>query len=331
MKKSLKIFLWVLLTVLLAGIIVFGVFVYMHGNTKPYEVPEDVHTALQNQVTEKPKDSVRIMSSNLLVYYKSWGGEDARPRAKMYFELRDSYKPDVIAIQELCDMWYQCFFQQKSSYKLLFPVSTGMNVRFTALMYNTDTTELLEKGQVKYTEGDNPRLRRVVWGLFKDKATGKEYIVTSTHFDLIRRGKEAEELAVMMAQAKEMAALSKELQETYNVPVFHAGDFNCVNNVENWKELYYDKTEKELASYDPKVMMGDAAPTVYEALLKEFKDTKLIAEEHSFAGTTTAESPAYDHIFLNGDAKIKRYASISDPVMHKMSDHFSIYVDAELN
>lgn len=331
MKKSMKMFLFILFAVVIIALLTFVIFVYNHGNTKFYEVPQDVHTALENQCVEKPKDTVRIMSSNLLVYYKSWGGEDARPRAKMYFELRNSFKPDVIAVQELCDMWYQCFLQEKSPYKLLYPVATGVNVRFTALMYNTETTELLEQGQHVYSEGDNPRLRRVVWGLFKDKASGKEYIVTSTHFDLIRRNKEAEELATMMSQKAEMVALSNELRETYQVPVFHAGDFNCVNNVENWKELFYEETPEQIAKRDSEVMMNDAAPTVYEALLEDLQDTKLIAEEQSFAGETNAESPSYDHIFLNGDAKIKRYASISDPAMHKMSDHFSIFVDAQLN
>lgn len=330
MSKTKKIILISVIVVVLIIAISFGTFVFFHGYTKPYSVPEDVHSAIVNQKEEKEEDSVRIMSSNLLVYYDSWGGEDARPRAKMYFELEDTYKPDVIAIQEMCDMWYQCFMQHKGPYKLLFPFSTGAMVRFTSLAYNSDTTTLIDKGQIKYEQGDNPRLRRVVWGLFEDNATKKRYIVTSTHLDLIRQGKEQEELDTMNSQAKELINLSNELKEKYNVPVFSCGDYNTVNNIENWRELYPDYTDEELDEFDVEQIKTNNAPSVYDYLCENLTDTKLEAKKYNFASSTNVNSPAYDHIFMNGDADILNYSSISDEAMYKMSDHFSIYIDARL-
>lgn len=318
MKNFAKILGFSILGLVVIAIIVIAIIFFVQGNTRAEKVPEDVAKAITAQASEKKADTVRVMSSNLWVHYKSWGGEDARPRAKMYFSVMDEVKPDVIAMQELCDMWYACFALHKMPYKLLYPVSTGALVRFTALAYNTDTTELIEQGQLPYSEGDNSRLRRVVWGLFEDKATKKRYVVLSTHLDLIRGGKEEAQLAVMKKQAQENVALAKSLQETYQVPVFSCGDFNTYDHVENRNE--HDQKA-------PEIMF---APTIYQYFSEELTDTRLVAKDYSFGGDTNKETPAYDHIFLEGDAEIDLYASISDESMQKMSDHYSIFVDAKI-
>ena len=338
MKKGTKLFLWILLALFLVLLVGFGIFIYIHGNTKPYSVPEDVHEAVVSQRVDKGAGEVRVMSSNLLVYYKSWHGSssekirktDARPRYKIYEDVLKTYKPDVVGLQEVCDRWYHCLMRNKLQYKFVQPVKTAFHVRLTNLMYNADTTELLECGDMAYTEKDNPRLRCIVSGLFRDKATGQEYIVTSTHLNLIREDQEAT-LKIMQAQRDEFLKASECLKEKYGVPIYHTGDYNAVNNIENWTELYETSTPEELAEYEKNetYYRNAQAPSIYTDIAAVLPDAKGMAKNYSFAGTTTVETPTYDHIFVNGTTEIERYVAISDPKLMQMSDHYSIFIDAK--
>ena len=141
----------------------------------------------------------------------------------------DTYRPDVVAVQEMSDQWYCCLMQNRGSYKLLYPVRTGALVRMTGLLYDSDRVTLLEQGDVAYDRGDDARLRRIVWGLFQNNQSGEKYIVSSTHLDLIRSGEEKAERAVMESQADQAAALAKSLAAQYKCPVFACGDFNAMD------------------------------------------------------------------------------------------------------
>ena len=337
MKTKKKIGI-VVTAVLAASVVGASVFLYSHGNTKPYTVSDDVHNAIVEESFLKQDNEVRIMSSNLLVSYNSWHSNysrsirdvSAKPRAVIYFDLLDTYKPDVVGLQEMCDMWYNCLVRNDLNYKLVFPVSTAFTLNMTSLMYNADTTELIDKGQFAYNQGNNKRLRRVVWGLFKDKTTHKEYIVTSTHFDFINYKDVDGSLKVMESQMEELLDFSSNMKEKYDVPIFHVGDFNTVNNIDNWRELYAELTDEELEKLDKTAIKNEAAPTIYNSLANNFIDTKLYANNFNSVFPTNIETPTYDHIFLDGKANIDSFTIVSNPKMLKLSDHYSIFTDAEI-
>ncbi|MGN0570552.1 MAG: endonuclease/exonuclease/phosphatase family protein [Candidatus Fimenecus sp.] len=311
MKKTVKIISLSLCAALVLGIGGTAVGAYIRGSTEKYALPDGFSDAMQQVSSETKSGEVRIMSANLLVHYKSWGGTDARPRAKMFFETLNTYKPDVVGLQEISGQWYDCILRYKGNYELLYPLSTGALVRMTGLMYNSDTLNLLEKGQIEYTDGTNSRLRRAVWGVFESKETHEQFAVISTHFDLIRTGQEAEMREIMQSEAAEIIALSENLKATYSVPVFCVGDFNTMNPGEG---------------VDP-VM---DAPEIYETLCKSLTDTKDIAAESVSGNGCTPDAPTYDHIFLNGSATVRRYAIISPDVLSQMSDHYPIFVDTDI-
>lgn len=309
MVKRLK-GLIILLAVLLAGTAAaVPVVISLRGDVSDYLVPDEFTQSIaQADVKREKNTNARIMTANLLVHYESWGGTDAHKRAKMFCSVLNTYQPDVVAVQEMSDQWFCCIMKNKGDYKMLYPVSTGVLVRMTALLYNSSTVTLLEQGQMEYSQGDNARLRRIVWGLFEDKRSQKQYVVTSTHLDLIREGQEKSELTVMQQQAQEEISLSKALGERFNCPVFSAGDFNTMDGGG------YDQT------YD--------APTVYENLAKAMTDTKTTAKEKTAGNAKKANSPTYDHIFLCGNAGVQRYSILSDSAMDAMSDHYPIFIDA---
>ena len=210
----------------------------------------------------------------------------------------------------MSDQWYCCLMQNRGSYKLLYPVRTGALVRMTGLLYDSDRVTLLEQGDVAYDRGDDARLRRIVWGLFRNNQSGEKYIVSSTHLDLIRSGEEKAERAVMESQADQAAALAKSLAAQYKCPVFACGDFNAM----------------DAGGYDP---VYDA-PEIYSRLAKKMQDTKALAAKTKSGNNKKASAPTYDHIFLTGTAKVRCYGILSDGAMDAMSDHYPIYADVKI-
>lgn len=311
MKKAVKIVSVSICAALVLGIAGTGVGAYIRGGIDKYSLPDGFEQAMKQVDSSKQNDEVRIMTSNLLVHYKSWGGTDARPRAKMFFETVNTYKPDVIGVQEVSGQWHNCLMRNKGNYKMLYPVSTGALMRMTALMYNTDTLNLIDKGQMKYDEGNDARLRRAVWGIFESKATGKKFAVISTHFDCIRTDEEELMLSYMKTQTRQINEISDSIKEKYGVPVFCVGDFNTKNSGEG-VDIVMD------------------APEIYEKLCKTLTDTRLIAEEKASGDALGADDPTWDHIFLNGEAKIDRYAIVSPESLSGMSDHYPIFVDVTI-
>lgn len=281
------------------------------GNLKKVSLPYGFEEKLSTDVFDNTAD-VRIMSSNLLVHYESWGGLPAKPRSKQYVEILNSYKPDVVGIQELCDEWYCCVNNNlPEGYKMLYPFTTGAFVRMTAMLYNADTLDVVENGNFAYKEKDNPRLRRVVWAVFEVKATGKQFAVTNTHFDLLREGREEELTAVMHSQADELIEFVNSIADEYNCPVFSVGDFN---------------TMEDTAFTNPVDI-----PEIYNKLAQNFTDSKFNCENKVCGTQQDWNYPSYDHIFIKGNAKAQTFSLMSYAYLTDMSDHYPIFADIKLS
>lgn len=309
MKKLLKKATMTLMCIITAAVLAFAGTIQIRGNIDDYILPKGFNEALEQADTKRDDNTyARIMSLNLLANYEDWGGTDAHRRAKMFFNLLDVYRPDVAAIQEMSNQWYCCIMKNLDNYKLIYPISSGALIRMTGIIYNSDTVNLLDYGQYEYSQGDNARIRRIVWGLFEDRNTSKQYIVSSTHFDLVREGNEKAELATMKTQTNEHISLMNQLKNEFNCPVFSCGDFNAMD-CGGYNNIYY-------------------APEIYETIAQNLTDTKYIAKIKTHGNERSVDKPTFDHIFLLGDEKIKRYSIISDNVMTQMSDHYPIFIDA---
>lgn len=212
MKKIIKYIAVTLCVIIALGISGTFIGAYIQGGIDKYSLPDNFDSAMQQIDNIKQDDEVRIMTSNLLVHYKSWGGSDARPRAKMFFETLNTYRPDVIGIQEVSGQWFNCIMRNKGNYEMLYSFSTGALMRMTGLMYNSETLALIDKGQIAYEQGNDSRLRRAVWGVFESKNTGERFAVISTHFDCIRENEEELMYSYMEYQTKKIAEISAELK-----------------------------------------------------------------------------------------------------------------------
>lgn len=311
MPKALKIIICAVLVLCILITAIPSIVYAIRGNLKGTALPDGFTKSLNENAYENAGD-IRIMSSNLLVHYESWGGTPARPRAKKYIEMLNTYMPDIIGIQEMSDEWF-CLLGRNlpDGYKMLNKTMTGSLIRMTAMIYNSSTLELIDSGEFGFEQGDNPRLRRIVWGVFENKETGKRFAVTNTHFDLIREGREEEFTAIMEYQRDKTISFSNELREKYSCPVFSTGDFNTMEDTEFTNEV--------------------DIPAIYNSLAQSLVDTKYSAEKQLCGNAQAWEYPSYDHIFMNGEAKINAFAVLSYDYLTDMSDHYPIIADVTLS
>lgn len=276
------------------------------GDLSEVQLPIDFESRLSDNAFEKTGE-IRIMSSNLLVDYESWGGTPAKPRAKEYLELINAYKPDVIGVQEFCEGWF-CAVNHNlpDGYKVVNSITTGLMFRMSAMIYNSDTMKLIESDSFAYEMGD-PRLRRVVWAVFEDKATGKRFAVTNTHLDLLRDGQYTELSNVMRSQRDELLNCIDEISEKFDCSVFSVGDFNTTE--------------------DTRFTRKADIPEIYNSLSEKLVDTKFISKNQIYGSERKWDYPSYDHIFMKGNAEINSFCLMSYDYLNDMSDHYPIFAD----
>ena len=90
--------------------------------------PEDCYVFSQEEFVSLYKEdnsfsdseAIRIMSANLLVHFKDWGGSPVKPRAHRFAQAVKHYAPDVIGAQEMCGDWYKYLLPQiKEDYQVV--------------------------------------------------------------------------------------------------------------------------------------------------------------------------------------------------------------------
>ncbi len=310
--KAMKILAWILAVVILTAVIAVPLGLRQRGNLQKIALPQNFSEDLLEIGGAHRDNSIdaRIMSANVLVSYKSWGGEPVKPRAKQFVELMQLYAPDVVGLQEASSDWHACIEQNLTDYEFIHPQNNLFQKSLTTLIYNTKTLKLLDSGRVTYSEGDGTKHRAITWGVFETLADGKVFAVSSTHLDLIREGKEEEEYAIMSGQVDELFALLETIRAQYDCPIFCTGDYNSMEN------------GSENGVY--------AADGIYQKLAGTLTDTKFAARNQAAGEEEAWDFPSWDHIFLQGEAEVVAFRVLSDTVLKGMSDHYPIYADIRL-
>ena len=254
---------------------------------------------------------IRIMSANILVRYKGWGGTPVKSRALMFAEVLNKYKPDVAAIQEACSDWHKCIEKTVGdTYEFVQPRFDLFRTSLTTMIYNKNTLNLVDSGRVKYSQGDGPQHRAITWAVFETKEDGKRFAAISTHFDLLRLKDTEKEYDIIFSQAEELFAFIDELSEKYDCPVFSAGDYNAC------------ETQGDI---------GEAAGVlIYEKVAEKLSDVKYMTENRIYGSEIGEKDPCWEHIFLSGNAEIKAFRILSDSYLSPLSDHYPIYADISL-
>jgi len=253
----------------------------------------------------------RIMSFNILS--EEWdaaavlSGRDVRVSATIL-----NYAPDVAALQEVSEAWYPILENYiGDKYSFTRKTTTTKSKTYTTLIYNTETTELINEGIHIYSVGNSARLRSVVWGLFRSKLTNAQYIVFSTHWDV-----GSEKTSQRLIQAQEMAQLAKDLSAQYGgVSVFACGDYNAAESTAEYKRFLSDSGFVDAKTNAQNI---NRACKTYHTLFQN-------------ANTSTYES--IDHITFDEKIsdKVIFYNTLIQDYVIDASDHCPIYIDIKTN
>lgn len=266
---------------------------------------------MDNCILNKTDDNtIRIMTFNLLAHFSSWGGTPVNDRAETFFALRDGYLPDVLGVQEMCYDWYNEISKNKSSYKFLTPIKTAFPQKMTAILYNSDTVEVIDSGNIAFADSLNFKARRIVWGVFKFKRTNEIFLVVNTHLSYIKETKEADNFFTQARQVNKLYTCIETLYSQYPYPTFIIGDFNT----------------KRRVSYQKSVIQTGS----YGILNSLYTDAEDITKNKFFGKNSSFDKTLNDHIFIKGKVKIKNLSLLSQDSFRSLSDHYPLFVDAKL-
>ena len=304
----------------------------------------------------------RVMFYNVLFgHYGFRKKPDGKPlrdvptpkRNPLQAEMVKEYQPDVIGCQEFNGSKRGDFVEygpamathphgdlaalfEKIGYKETIPRDVKVHPYYnnTPLFYNTKTTKLIKSEYYWYKNHIDDENRNncsvgdcasksATWGLFEAKATGKRYIVVSTHMCTRSDG-------VRGLQAVEIVDVISELVKKYNVPVFFGGDFNGLQQHANY--VYFTSED---VNYTDVALNGVAKEFASTArtyhtypLYNPDLDLELVAPDDN----TCEDLNTIDHIMMtNGDnVEVNVYGVVIDECSMSGSDHYPIFADVNL-
>lgn len=247
-------------------------------------------------------DTIRILSYNVLSDRIGYNGSPCENRQDGITEVITRLSPDILCLQEVCRGWFT-IIKNNTDYEAVNPLKTELAGLMTAIFYDNNKVELTEWGDETYVSGGDYRIRRAVWGLFRIIETGKTVCVVNTHFSITK-----DTDTYSGGQAMELIKITDTLKVKYSCPIFIAGDFNA--------------RKRTTVTYP--------SSSIYEILSSSYIDTALSAELFSSGNKNFSPTSTVDHIFLIGEAEIKRYIVLSNKVFLHISDHYPIFVDVRL-
>lgn len=276
-----------------------------YGDISQHPATEDVAVEIDilSDLYKKRSNQIRIMTYNILADSIGFEGSPAENRADGVCKMLNGIAPDVCGLQETSRKWFACIFNN-TDYKFIHPLRSAIFDTMTTLIYNPETISLISFGEQVFRYGNNSRLRRMVWGVFRHKETDEIFAVVNTHFSL--SDSKLTDNTTPLTQALELISLCKEIKNTFNCPVFPLGDFNAKRNT------------KENPS------------PIYNILVSSFQNTLKLSKTISNGENTNKHTFFIDHIFVFGDVTISNHVTLSQNKFKHFSDHYPIFCDISI-
>lgn len=275
----------------------------------------------------------RVMFYNVL-----WDNDFLRAAGErniMAAEIVREYSPAVVGLQECgkrkraeCYMYDIQKMMERVGY-IETPVEVKNeyhDVNCTPLYYDPEQVEYLDGAYVWYSLQCNDAnvhpmdrsSKSFTWGLFRDKKTGEQYIVSSTHMctqkDDIRE-----------VQAKEACEIYAQLTEKYNVPIILGGDFNSLPTSKCFR--YYREVAKYPTAYEQATQFADDTKTYhpYPELDRNLGIVRATAAAERHLPERCIDHILYPHMPSGFQTSV--YGVVINDYTLAASDHFPIFTD----
>lgn len=258
---------------------------------------------------------MNVMSFNIRYDNPEDGKQNWHHRKENVVQMINFYDLDVIGMQEVLVGQLNYLKSNLQQYKALGVGRDDGKEKgeFSPIFYRKDRFEALKTGTFwlsetpnKISKGWDADLERIAtWAIFRDKATGKEFIFMNTHFDHIGDIARVESAKLLKQKSTELAG---------NLPLILTGDFNLVPESEGITTL--TKPDGENTLFNASVLATftygpDWTTCGFDN--RPFEERKII-----------------DYIFLKGINQVHRYAVFAEMKEDVfLSDHCPVFAQIE--
>ncbi|PWN07681.1 endonuclease/exonuclease/phosphatase family protein [Rhodohalobacter mucosus] len=273
---------------------------------------------LQQQPDGSEQDSedvVRIMSYNIR-FDNPDDGINSWPNRSHHVShlIEEKYRPDLIGVQEALVHQLEELQDALENY---FWVGAGRSDgnrggEFSPIFYNSNKFGLLQTNTFWLSETpdipgslswDAAITRVVTWARFKEKTTGREFILFNTHFDHMGTESRKESAALLLNEAKRISG---------GIPFVITGDLNITEESDVYEILKNDPAVKD-ARY--------ASNTGHQGPTASFNNWMELREPES----------RIDYIFVKSDIEVLRHQIADDRYNDRFpSDHLPVIADIHL-
>lgn len=333
------------------------------GSTTAYEYIDDLFTEflVNGKVESVRKDArnnyeakkdslltdegeLRIIFHNVLAYaHPDREGDYMGPTLRWHIQagLYADYLPDLLCLQEFNELPRDRTKNLKNRLTAMGYAEVPyqeINAEHgdTPIFYNPEKVELLKFGTLAYTtpNNDNERYggiaKMTTWGIFKDKTTGKCFVLFSAHLDHQDAADANERRALEAIEILELIDTKICVGEYAGLPVIIGGDINTSYNREinkygntgalhNFEAAGFRDAQKTLDFAD-KINSYGGYPSYDEN--KGYMDP----------GTSTSgdSNASIDHCLYRGNVTFHTFDILDHEYARKASDHLPLVVDITL-
>lgn len=286
--------------------------------------------ALYNRINLKNVDipakadpsQIRIVTNNILMHSLTdkWGVPTTQNRVSELIGAYSLIDPDVVMFQEVDKGWYtthRLILEMKNlGYSF---VTTSKDNNPVPIFYKTSRFKLLGGANEKYdsskVEGGPYENRYYTWACLEEIATGKQIVVTSTHFvaSLTNVDSKYTEL-YRQESAKQLVAFSERIKTKYpKAVVIMAGDYNAGLSSESHRIM----SEGLLSARD----------SAEKKVNINYKTTCSLGKSPARGNPPSV----IDHIFYSKEGiTAKHYEVVVSKYTYAYSDHVPVLVDFKL-
>ena len=170
-----------------------------------------------------------------------------------------------------------------------------------------------------YNSANDAASKSATWGVFQDKATGKQYAVISTH--MCTRSN-----YIRLLQSRELLTLIETIKSTYNCPIFLGGDMNGDYNDMNYRTFIDEGNYRDIAKDECATQFSDELGTTHGYPSLDTTTGMMLPYPGTMANY---DSNCIDCIFGINDDQIsyKVLGVIADDRSESSSDHLPIFID----
>jgi endonuclease/exonuclease/phosphatase family metal-dependent hydrolase len=184
------------------------------------------------------------------------------------------------------------------------------------ILYNTQTVQLVHQGSVKY-KAQSPRStnpRYLAWAVLRMRATGSEFLFTTTHLD-------PTDLSTRKAEWRELITKVKQLKGSR--PVISVGDFNTQKN-NTWAKQFLPKMKNAgfgdvlNQQYHVNPIANPRAQSTINGWINSYNHEKRDVASYGYEDARNKTGNGIDWIFASNSLKVKQWEVVLDYNPHTL-------------